>query len=99
MSTTCYLINRSLTRALEQITLEDTWTGKKLDVNNLKVFGCQAFVHILDKRRSKLDSKSIECIIIGYNKNSKAYRCIDPKTSKIYVSRGVMFNEEDAIES
>lgn len=86
-------------KALEQITLEETWTSRKPNVSNLKVFGCHAFMHIPDKRRSKLDPKSIEYIMIRYSKNSKAYKCIDPKTDKIYVSRDVVFDKEDAIES
>lgn len=95
ISTACYLINRCPTKALKDITPEEAWTGRKPNVSSLKVFGSQAFVHIPDKRSSKMDEKSIECIMIGYSKNSKAYKCIDPKSNKIYVSRDVVFNEGD----
>jgi hypothetical protein len=36
----------------------------------------------------------MRCIFIGYLEESKAYRCYDPLTNKIYVSRDVIFDEE-----
>ena len=36
----------------------ELWSGKKPDISHLQVFGCQAWVHILKKRRHKLEPKS-----------------------------------------
>ena len=44
--TTCYLINRSPSTTLDGGIPEDVWTGKKLNYSHLKLFGCEAFVHI-----------------------------------------------------
>lgn len=35
----------------------------------------------------------------GYNENLKAYRCIELKINKVYISKDVIFNEKDIIIS
>jgi transposase InsO family protein len=64
--TTCYLINRSPTTALDGGIPEEVWTGKNLNYSHLKIFGCEAFVHIPKENRTKLDDKSMKCIFLGY---------------------------------
>ena len=39
-------------------TPKELWSGKKLDISHLRVFGCQAWVHILKQQRHKLKPKS-----------------------------------------
>jgi hypothetical protein len=65
--TAVYIMNRTPTAAIHGMTLEEKFTGKKLDVSHLKVFGCIACVHVLDEKRSKLDPKADKCIFIGYS--------------------------------
>jgi hypothetical protein len=48
------------------MTPEEKFTNKKLDVSHLRVFGCIAYVHVLDEKISKLDPKAEKCIFIGY---------------------------------
>lgn len=43
----CYLINRSPTTSLDGGIPEEDWTSKNLNYSHLKIFGCEAFVHIL----------------------------------------------------
>ncbi|KAK4423648.1 Retrovirus-related Pol polyprotein from transposon TNT 1-94 [Sesamum alatum] len=40
------------------------WSGQKASYNHLKVFGCQAFVHIPKDKRAKLDAKTKQCIYL-----------------------------------
>jgi hypothetical protein len=40
------------------MTFEKKFTGKKPNVSHLIVFGCIAYVHVLDEKRSKLDPKA-----------------------------------------
>ena len=63
VETTCYL-NRSPSSALEDKTPQEVWTGKKPSLSHLKVFGCDAYVHVRKEKRTKLDSKSEKCIFI-----------------------------------
>jgi len=51
-------MNRTPTAVIHGMTLEKKFTGKKLDVSHLKVFGCIAYVHVPDEKRSKLDPKA-----------------------------------------
>ena len=60
---------------------------------NLKTFGCLCFSYVPQVKRDKLDKKSEPGIFIGYRSTSKAYRIYLPQTSKIVVSRDVMFLE------
>jgi len=47
------LHNVTPTRALTNQTPEEAWSGNKPDVSRLRVFGCRAFVHVPDERRTK----------------------------------------------
>jgi hypothetical protein len=53
------------------MTPEEKFRSKKSDVSHLKVFDCIAYVHVLDEKRSKLDSKAEKCIFIGYSLKQK----------------------------
>jgi hypothetical protein len=66
VKTTCYLINRSPTTTLDGGIPKEVWTGKRVNYSHLKVFGCEAFVHIPKENRTKLDDKSMKCIFLGY---------------------------------
>jgi hypothetical protein len=57
------------------------------------MFGCIAYVHVSDEKRSKLDPKVEKCIFIGYSSEQKGNRCFNPSTQKLQVSRDVMFDE------
>lgn len=50
-------------------------------------------MHVLKEKRQKLDEKSIKCILVGYFEASKVYRCYDPLSGKVHISRDVLFEE------
>ena len=62
-----YSMNRTPTIAIHKMTPEERFTGKKLDMSHLKVFGCIAYVHVPDELQKKLDPKVEKCIFIGYS--------------------------------
>lgn len=70
---------------------KEAWSGSKPSVEHFRVFGCLAHVHVPDNKRIKLDDKSMKCILLGVNKESKAYRLFDPVSKKIVISRDVIF--------
>lgn len=51
------------------------------------------FRHIPKEQQTKLEEKSLRCILLGYSSKSKDYKLMDPTTQKIYVSRDVIFDE------
>ena len=71
MHTTIYIMNRTPTAAVHDVTPEEKFIGLKADVSHFKVFGCIAYVHILDELRTKLDPKAEKCIFIGYSLGAK----------------------------
>ncbi|CAL8168528.1 unnamed protein product [Prunus armeniaca] len=76
------------------MTPQEAWSGKKPSVDHFKVFGCIAYAYILDEKRKKLDDKNEKCIFLGVSEASKAYRLHNLVTTKIVISRGVIFDEE-----
>ena len=40
-----YILNRTPTKALKDITLEEAWSGRKPDLHHLQIFGSVAYVH------------------------------------------------------
>eukprot|EP00253_Pinus_taeda_P026886 PITA_26886 len=93
VDTTCYLVNGSPSSALEDKTPQEVWTGKKPSLSHLRVFGCDAYVHVPKENRTKLDSKSEKCIFIGYKDGLKGYKLWNPVTRKVVYSRDVVFRE------
>jgi hypothetical protein len=66
MDTTYYLVNHSNTSTLVDKTLYEPWTSKKPSIKHLKVFGCDAYMHVPRENRSMLDHKAEKCIVIAY---------------------------------
>ena len=93
METACYLVNRSPSSALEDKTPHEVWTGKKPSLSHLRVFGCDAYVHVPKEKRTKLDNKSERCIFIGYKDGLKGYKLWNLETRKVVYSRDVVFRE------
>ena len=89
-----YIRNRCPTSAISSdCTPYELWHGKKPSLDHLRVFGCKAYVHIPDQKRSKLDAKSKPCVFIGYSDISKAYRFYDPASPSVIESRDAIFDE------
>ncbi len=90
------ILNYRISRGDEQglKTPFEIWTGTKPDYNHLKVFGCDAFVHIPKSERSKLEPKSIKCIYLGPDSiRENGYRFYDNTNNKIIISRDATFDE------
>ncbi|OMO94208.1 hypothetical protein CCACVL1_06111 [Corchorus capsularis] len=97
-NTVVYVLNRSTTKSVKNITPFEAWFGFKPSLEHLKVFGCICYSFIPSVKERTLTRKSEACIFIGYSQNSKGYRVYIPSSStkKIMVSRDVKFDEEAA---
>ena len=99
IATAAYLRNRYPTKALKSVITYEAWTKRKPDLRHLKIFGCKALVIIPAAFRMKLDSKSKECIFVGYSDNTKGYRLVDPVIKKSQIARDVVFSETQFMSS
>lgn len=93
-----YILNRSANATLDTVTPEEAWTGKKVDVSNLQIFGNRVMVHVPKQKRRKWDKKSKEMVFVGFCDSAKGYRCIDPETKEFKVSRDVIFTQANGKE-
>ena len=91
-----FLLNRLPTKAVDGKTPFEAWYGFKLNMKNLKIFGCLCFTHVPQIKRDKLDKKAEPGIFIGYNTLSKAYIIFQPQSGKIIISRNVVFMVDEA---
>jgi len=94
VSTAVYFLNRSPTKALHKMTPEEAWLGRKPDLRHLRIFGSKAHVHTPKALRHKWDKKSVECILVGYCEDSKAYCLYKPTYRKIIKKRDIIFDED-----
>ena len=93
INTAVYIRNRCTSKALnENTTPYKLWTGSKLNVKHLKVFGCDAYA-LDNSYKCKFDQKATKCTFIGYTFN-KTYRLWDNTNHKVITSRNVKFNEQ-----
>ncbi|KAF7135561.1 hypothetical protein RHSIM_Rhsim08G0049500 [Rhododendron simsii] len=88
-----HVLNRSPTLAVQNMTPEEAWSGRRPAVDHFRIFGCVAYAHIPDQKRKKLDDKGEKCIFLGVSDQSKAYKLYNPITKKILISRDVIFDE------
>ncbi|KAM2632205.1 hypothetical protein EV1_022967 [Malus domestica] len=91
-TTALYLINRLPISKLSQSPWELLFHNVP-DYSRLKVFGCLCFPWLKPYVPSKLDGKSTKCVFLGYSLQHKGYRCLDPQTQRVYISRHVIFDE------
>lgn len=94
-NTSVYLLNRSPTKCLLGKTPEEAWSGVKPKLEGLRIFGCKVHSHIPKDNRKKLDRKTIASIFIGYSTESKGYRLYNPSNGKVYISRDIVFFEQE----
>jgi len=62
-------------------------------VTAFRPFGCPAYAHVPKANRTKLESKTHKCIMVGYEVGTKTYRLWDPKRRCIVKSQDVIFDE------
>ncbi|GAB2294185.1 hypothetical protein Dimus_038285 [Dionaea muscipula] len=91
--TAVYLINRLPCAALHNDSPYFKLHGQIPQYSMLRVFGSKCFPYTWDTKQHKFDPKSRLCVFIGYSETYKGYKCFDPTTRKVYVSRHVIFDE------
>jgi hypothetical protein len=98
MITAIYIRNRCVsgkTGVNTKKVPEEIWFKQKPNVKNMRVFGCNAFIHIPKvDRDSKVSDKAKPGIFLGYDAIKLGYKIYSILDKKIIVSRDVTFNEQ-----
>lgn len=92
--TSVYLINILPTPILNWFTPFSLLYNHPPSYSHLRTFGCACFPHLGPYVTNKLMSRSLECVFLGYSLQHKGYRCLDPISGRVYISRHVVFNEK-----
>jgi hypothetical protein len=92
-ATAVYLQNKSPHRILGKMTLEEAFTGRRPDVEHIRIVGCLTYSHVPSEKRTKLDPTTQQGILVGYSEVSKAYQIYIPSLRRVVVSRDVRFEE------
>ena len=92
VETATYLKNRSPTRALKGKTPYEFLYKRRPDLSNIKIIGCKSWVAIPKEKLQKLDSRSVECRLIGYAASTQ-YILYQVDIEKVIYSRDVIFDE------
>ena len=92
--TACHLINRMPSVVLnQQVPFSLLYPHLSPFPLTPRVFGCVAFVHILDPGQDKLSPRSRKGVFLGYSQTQKGYRCYSPDSRRYFVSADVTFFE------
>jgi len=70
--TSAYVKNRTPIRTKADTTPFEAYHGQKPNLSHMQELGCQAFV-LKQGNNPKICNQSVECMLIGYSPNSKAY--------------------------
>jgi hypothetical protein len=92
-ATAVYLINRMLTTTLQNLSPHAVIFQHSPNYEKLRSFGCLCYPWLRPYIVYKLDPRSKPCIFLGYSLSQSAYLCLEPKSSKIIMSRHVFFVE------
>jgi hypothetical protein len=93
METVTHIYNRMIGPGHPSKTPFELLYGYKPDCSHLRAYGCLAFAYNFDVTRQKLDPKALKGTIVGYDKQSSAYRIYIPSKHKVMRSGHVIFNE------
>ena len=89
-----YLINRLPSLVLLNENPYQKLYKRNPDYNGLWVLGCLCFSSLQNQGGSKFVTKTYPCVFIGYSPIHKGYRCLEPKTKRVYISRHVVFEKK-----
>ena len=91
--TICHVLNRVPHRN-SHTTHFEMWKGHNLNLEYLRVWGCLAYIQLIDLKISKLGIKATTCAFLGYAINSATYRFFYLENKIIFESGDAIFHDE-----
>ncbi len=99
METANYLRNKLPTRSKNhgEIIPEESWTGKRQNLQHVCIFGSLALSHIPDEKRNKSDYQKVwQGILIGYSQDTtKHFRVWAPQTKQVVIASEPYIDESE----
>jgi histone deacetylase 1/2 len=93
-STAVFLINRLPSKVIQNETPFERLFTNKIDYSFLRSFGCACWPNLRPYNTRKLQFRSTQCVFLGYSDLHKGFKCLEPSTGRVYVSRDVVFDEK-----
>ena len=93
VDTACYVMNKLSMSDLVDKTCYEAWASKSPSLAHLRVFGCDAFVHIPKEKRKKLKNKLEKCIFVRYKDGVRGYKLWEPSIKTVVSSKDAIFKE------
>ncbi|KAB1227925.1 Retrovirus-related Pol polyprotein from transposon TNT 1-94 [Morella rubra] len=91
--TAVYLINRLPSPVTRRVSPYFLLFHKHPDYTILRIFGTTCYPHLRPYTSHKLDPRSLPCLFLGYSPSHRGYICLHLPTSRVYISRNVVFDE------
>jgi hypothetical protein len=91
--TTVFLINRTLSCVISYQTHMERLLGHKPNYSLLHMFGCACWPNRRPYNSRKLSFRSQRCVFLGHSNQHKGYKCLEPSSDRVYISRDVIFDE------
>jgi len=92
--TAAYLINRTPTKLLKGKSPYEILFGCAPSYKEMRVFGTLCFARNIVRSKDKFVSRSRRCVFLGYPFGTKGWRVRDLETHETFVSRDVIFCED-----
>ena len=96
-NTTVHVQNRCPHKILGMSTLEEDFTGKKLDVSHFNLFGSYFYVHVTKDAKKKLELTAKIGIFFRYTETPHNYHVYFQNNRIIVVQWDIKFDEEKAM--
>ena len=90
------ILHKSLpSKAIKLQVPQALWSGTQPKYDRLRIFGCEAFTHVPQEKRTKLAPHSRKCIFLGYGTDDNfGYRICVKEHKKLISRNDVVFNED-----